>query len=135
MQSLQTIKRRLKSVNSVGKITKAMELVAATKMRRAQQVALDSRPYVFTALEMLRNLERALQGQPLSPLLEKRVVVSTAYVVVASDKGLAGSFNASVFRAVDKLMSQAGSGDPTSADLRRLDLRNDPFIAVGEKAR
>ena len=56
MESLQTIKNRLRAVNNIGKITKAMEVVAATKMRRAQELAINSRPYSWAALELLSKL-------------------------------------------------------------------------------
>src|SRR3989344_5703328 len=86
MQSLQTIKQRLRSVKNIGQITKAMELVAATKMRKSQEVALLSRPYAYVALEFLANLSRVSVGY-MPPLMEKRPIEKTAVVVVASDKG------------------------------------------------
>lgn len=120
MQSLQTIKRRLKGVKSIGQITKAMELVAATKMRRSQEVALLSRPYVFSALELLSNVSEAASGYT-PKLLEKRPVNTTAVVVIASDKGLTGSFNSAVFRAFEKFMREESN---LSAK----------YVAVGQKA-
>lgn len=119
MESLQTIKRRLRSVKNIGQITKAMELVAATKMRRSQEIALASRPYAFTALEILANLSRAELGGIISPLLEKRPVERTAIVLVASDKGLTGAFNSSVFRVFEKASAA---------------FRAPRYIAVGQKA-
>ena len=58
MESLQSIKRRMKGVQNIGQITKAMELVAATKMRKSQEIAISSRPYAFTALDMLARLSK-----------------------------------------------------------------------------
>lgn len=120
MQSLQTIKRRLKGVKSIGQITKAMELVAATKMRRSQEIALLSRPYVFSALELLANVSEAAAGYK-PKLLEKRLVGTTAVVIIASDKGLTGSFNSAVFRAFEKFIKK----EP------KLSAK---YIAVGQKA-
>ena len=124
MESLQNIKRRLKSVNNINQITKAMELVAATKMRRSQEIALASRPYAFAALDFLANLSR-LSDIRMPPLLEKRDVTKTAYVVVTSDKGLAGSFNSAVIREFEKFVRTNG------VDLKNAD---DSFVAVGQKA-
>ncbi|MEK7076970.1 MAG: ATP synthase F1 subunit gamma, partial [Patescibacteria group bacterium] len=136
-------KSRLKAVKNISQITKAMELVAATKMRRSQEIALASRPYAFAALEMLANLSSAYQknqerfvpngssrAQPreskgLPPLLEHRPVKTTAIVVVTSDKGLAGAFNSNVIRAFENFLK--------TENIRL----NDPayrFIAVGQKA-
>lgn len=124
MESLQHLKRRLKGVQNINQITKAMELVAATKMRRSQEIALASRPYALTALEFLANLS-LLEEVSMPPLLTKRAVKRTAIVVVTSDKGLAGSFNSAVFRSFEKFVARA------AVNLR------DPaytFIAVGQKA-
>ena len=124
MESLQGIKRRIKGITNINQITKAMELVAATRMRRSQETALASRPYAFTALDFLATLSR-LEGVTLPPLLEKREVKHSLIVLVTSDKGLAGSFNANVIREFEKMTAR-----------ENIDLR-DPryrFIAVGQKA-
>ncbi|OGZ43937.1 MAG: ATP synthase F1 subunit gamma [Candidatus Ryanbacteria bacterium RIFCSPHIGHO2_02_FULL_45_17b] len=124
MQSLQTIKQRLRSVKNIGQITKAMELVAATKMRKSQEVALLSRPYAYVALEFLANLSRVSVGY-MPPLMEKRPIEKTAVVVVASDKGLTGSFNSAVFRAFEKYVA---------VQPLRMDASTTTYIAVGQKA-
>ncbi len=116
MESTQNLKKRIKSVANINKITKAMELVAATKMRKAQEVALASRPYAFTALDLLANL--TLLETELPELLKKRKFQKTLYVLVASDKGLAGAFNSSLFRKFEKASDGSASAD---------------FVAVGEK--
>lgn len=120
MQSLQTIKRHLRGVKNIGQITKAMELVAATKMRRSQEVALASRPYAYATLEFLANLSRIIPDF-IPPLLEQRPINKTAIVLVASDKGLTGSFNSAVFRAFEKNFGSSVS-------------ENSSYIAVGQKA-
>jgi F-type H+-transporting ATPase subunit gamma len=116
MESLQHIKSRLGAVKNVGKITKAMEVVSATKMRKAQEVALKARPYALTALELLHKL--VLHAPVTIPLMEARKIKNTLVVVIASDRGLAGSFNTQVFRVADKLL--AGS--------------NISVITIGKKA-
>lgn len=134
MQSLQTIKRRLKGVKSIGQITKAMELVAATKMRRSQEIALLSRPYAFSALELLANVSEAAAGYK-PKLLEKRAIATTAVVVIASDKGLTGSFNSAVFRAFEKfLKKEEGNNLATRSPSGDLVARAAKYIAVGQKA-
>lgn len=124
MESLQNIKRRIKGVGNISKITKAMEMVAATKMRRSQEIAIASRPYAFAALEILANLSLA-ETQWTSPLLEKRRVLKTALVLVSSDKGLAGSFNGSVFKNFEKFLKRGNinPGDPSYL-----------CVAIGQKA-
>lgn len=119
MESVQHLKKRIKSIGNIKKITKAMELVAATKMRRSQEIALASRPYALTALNLFANL--TLLEKNLPELLQKRKVKKTLFVVVASDKGLAGAFNSSVFRKFEKYMAEHPQG------------KDDSFIAVGEK--
>lgn len=130
MESLQNIKRRLRGVKNIGQITKAMELVAATKMRRSQEIAIASRPYAFAALDLLATLSRALEATPgktfsTIPLLEKRGVKRTAIVLITSDKGLAGSFNAAVIRDFEKFAAERGLdfSDPSYS-----------FVAVGLKS-
>ncbi len=118
MESPQNIKKRLKSVNNINQITKAMELVSATKMRKSQQIALDSRPYAFAALDLLANL--SLLEIKLPELLKKRQVKNTLFVLVASDKGLAGAFNSSLFRKFERYILRES---PASAE----------YVAVGEK--
>ncbi|MEK7193282.1 MAG: ATP synthase F1 subunit gamma [Patescibacteria group bacterium] len=124
MESLQNIKRRLKSVHNINQITKAMELVAATKMRKSQEIALASRPYALAALDLLAKLSETEQSAA-SPLLQKRKVKRTAVVLVTSDKGLAGSFNSSVIRAFEKVLREKNTN---------ISKENDCFVAVGQKA-
>ena len=102
MESPQNIKKRLKSVNNIGQITKAMELVSATKMRKSQQIALDSRPYAFAALDFLATVS-SLENQKLPALFEvRKTIKKVLFVVVTSDKGLAGAFNSSVFKKFEQ---------------------------------
>jgi F-type H+-transporting ATPase subunit gamma len=129
MQSLQGIKKRLEGIGSIKQITSAMELVAATKMRKAQEAALSSRPYSFEALEILANLINFIESQKKKidePLLVKRSVVRTAFLVVTSDKGLAGSFNGALLKTFDDYLSSRGFRDLSEE-------KEAKFIVVGEK--
>ena len=100
MASIQEIKRRIKAVTNTRQITKAMEMVSATKMRRSQEVALLSRPYALEVLRILGELSRRTEYQP--EVMQVREVKTRAIVVVASDRGLAGSFNTNVFRSFER---------------------------------
>ena len=128
MESPQNIKKRLKSVNNINKITKAMELVAATKMRKSQEIALASRPYAFAALDFLATVSTL--NQELPELFNKREVKKVLFVLVSSDKGLAGAFNSSVFKKFEKHEREY----PTSAKGFNIEKEEKFFVAVGEKA-
>jgi len=130
MESTQNIKKRLRSVANINKITKAMELVAATKMRRSQEIALASRPYSFAALDLLANL--TLLEVKSSELLKRRKVKKILFVLVASDKGLAGAFNSSLFRKFEQFILKEKDFSP-KIDGRPF-LEKTSFVAVGEKA-
>ena len=100
--SVRAIRDRIKSVRSTAKVTRAMELVAASKMRRAQDRALASRPYaerMTAVLSQLAAYTGAGDGQALHPLLEQRTVQRVAYIHVTADRGLAGGLNANMNRA------------------------------------
>jgi F-type H+-transporting ATPase subunit gamma len=125
MESGQSLQRRIRSVKNIGQITKAMELVAATKMRRSQELALNSRPYAYAALELLGTLSN-IEGVPMPELLRARVIENTSFLLMTSDKGLAGSFNGAVIRRFESYVRE-----------HNIDLR-DPhysFIAIGQKAK
>src|SRR3989338_287660 len=93
MPSTRDIKRRIRSVKNTSQITKAMEVVSATKMRKSQQFALSARPYAVTSLEMLKNLFLRTPESHIPPLLTARPIQNSLVVVITSDKGLAGQFN------------------------------------------
>jgi F-type H+-transporting ATPase subunit gamma len=100
MPSTKAIKQRIKSTKSTAQITKAMEVVSATKMRKSQAFALAARPFAVASLEMLENL---LTRTPiLPPLLQEREIKNSLLLVVTSDKGLAGSFNANVLKKAEQ---------------------------------
>ncbi len=110
MESLQTIKGRLRAVNNIGKITRAMEVVAATKMRKSQELAINSRPYAFQVLKLLSRLVD--HKTATTPLLSDRGTKRTLMVIISSDRGLVGSFNNQLFRlAQDFIKSDRLSGE------------------------
>ena len=98
MATLRDIRRRIRSVESTQKITRAMKLVAAAKLRRAQERLLSARPYAVKMAELLSSLVRRAEGEA-HPLLVRRPPARKRLVIVTADKGLCGAFNSSVLRA------------------------------------
>jgi F-type H+-transporting ATPase subunit gamma len=99
--STRDIRRRIKSIKNTAQITKAMQMVAAAKMRKAQQAALAGRPYAEMLNKVLADLgKRAEHG--LHPLLEVRPVENELVVVISTDKGLCGALNTNLLREVSK---------------------------------
>lgn len=98
MASVQDLKRRIQSVRNTRKITRAMELVAAAKLRRAEQRITALRPYAETMAELIAGVGRAASSVRL-PLLEQRESIeAVALVPLTGDRGLAGAFNAQIMR-------------------------------------
>ncbi|GIW05439.1 MAG: ATP synthase gamma chain [Dehalococcoidia bacterium] len=101
MPSLRDIRRRIRSIKSTARITKAMEMVSASKMRRAQQRVLAGRPYAETIREVLADVVATIpvtEEGPINPLLAVRPVQRIGLILVTSDRGLAGGFNANMTR-------------------------------------
>jgi F-type H+-transporting ATPase subunit gamma len=105
MASLRDIRRRIKSVKNTAQITKAMQMVAASKMRKAQEAALNGRPYALLLNRVLVSLRNRLD-QNLHPLLEKREVKNELVVVLSTDKGLCGGLNTNLLREVTNFDTQ-----------------------------
>jgi F-type H+-transporting ATPase subunit gamma len=119
--TLKQLRRRIRSVESTQQITKAMEMVAAAKLRRAQQRAEAIRPFSEKMQQVLQSLAQSSDART-DPLFAVREVKRKAYILLASDKGLCGSYNANIFRHVE---SGLKSIDPGSVYL----------IPVGRRAR
>ena len=98
--SMKDIKLRIKSVESTMQITKAMELVASSKMRRAKERVEHSRPYFETLYESLTKIAAA-DPRARNPYLRREDIRRTLLVVIAGDRGLAGGYNANVFKQAD----------------------------------
>src|SRR4051794_17258208 len=98
MASQQDIRRRIRSVQNTRKITRALELVAASKLRRAQARIEDMRPYDDRMLELMAGTARASTSVRGLPLLQQRDVRSVAVVPIMGDRGLSGAFNSQVLR-------------------------------------
>lgn len=122
MATLRDIQRRIRSVQSTQKITRAMKLVAAAKLRRAQERILAARPYAGKMAELLGHLVAGQgEGAP-HPLLEPREGPRRQIVVITADKGLAGAFNANVLRRSLEFVRASNAQELT-------------LVVVGRKAR
>ena len=105
MPSLQSLRRKIASVKNTQKITKAMKMVAAAKLKRAQDRILSSRPYAHQLRDVVRHL--AERASPIShPLLRKREGHKTELLVITSDRGLCGAFNANILRQATEFLKQ-----------------------------
>jgi F-type H+-transporting ATPase subunit gamma len=116
MPSTRDIRRRIQSVSSTAQITKAMQMVAASKMRKAQEAAVRGRPFVHLLYRIQREATTRM-GEFAHPLLEAREVRKRAVILVGADKGLCGALNSNLFRL-------AAEFDPEST----------LFITAGRKA-
>lgn len=100
MASLRDIRRRLRGVRNISQVTKAMQTIAASKMRRAEEQVLASRAYAEKAFEVLIHLsQQAGPTEQLHPLLTERPVENIGLILVTSDRGLAGAYNSNIIRA------------------------------------
>jgi F-type H+-transporting ATPase subunit gamma len=117
MANTRDIRRRIKSIRSTAQITKAMQMVAASKMRKAQQHALAGRPYAELMNKVLVSLQKRTNPQ-LHPLLEIRPLKKELVLVISTDKGLCGGLNTNLFR-------EAANFDQTKT----------AFVVSGKKAR
>lgn len=106
MASTRDIRRRIKSVKNTRQITKAMELVAASKMKKAQQAALASRPYAALMADMLSALAYRVDASH-HPFLVQREVKTRGILLVTTDKGLCGPLNANLFKLVTEIKTPA----------------------------
>ncbi|HET6148557.1 MAG TPA: ATP synthase F1 subunit gamma [Polyangia bacterium] len=115
MPSLKSIRTRIASVKSTQKITRAMKLVAAARLRRAQDAIVGARPYANALLEAVAEV--ALRaGAESHPLLDQRAQDRIGVVVLTSDRGLAGGFNANIFRAVQRFVQERARADGQSPE-------------------
>ena len=129
MANLLDIRRRIRSVRNTRQITKAMQMVSAAKLRRAQERALAARPYAQMLTNVLKSLVTRADvydsktGEILHPLLVRREEKTTLLIVVSGEKGLAGAFNSNILKAY------AAKFLDTKKD------KNIDVLAVGRKSR
>jgi F-type H+-transporting ATPase subunit gamma len=129
MANVLDLRRRIRSVKNTRQITRAMKMVSAAKLRRAQERAMQARPYAQMLLNVLQSLVRRTDlyneqtGEIVHPLLVEREEKTALVVVIAGDKGFAGGFNSNVGKAAQKFI-----------DLRRAKGQNIDLEPVGKKA-
>ena len=120
--NVRTIKRRIRSVQNTAKITKAMQMVAASKMRKAQQQVIASRPYAVKLSEILADIKATLDDEELqNPLLVTRPVRSVMVIHITPDRGLCGGLNSNLNKSAGSFV--LAQDDPVS------------MITVGKKGR
>ena len=121
MANLKDIRDRIKSVKSIQKVTKAMKMVAAAKMRKAQDRMEQARPYTNSLDEIIHHILQDVDREML-PLLDEREIKRKAYVVVCADRGLAGAFNTNLLKVAQSEIDQFGKD-------------NVDIFCIGKKAR
>jgi F-type H+-transporting ATPase subunit gamma len=114
--SLKAIRKRIVSVKNTRKITRAMKLVAAAKLRRAQDTIIAARPYTQALASVVSELS-GVAGKDAHPLFEEREPKRVAIVVITADRGLAGAFNTNVIKAVERFAANELQG-ATDVSLR-----------------
>jgi F-type H+-transporting ATPase subunit gamma len=119
----RVLRRRIKSVQSTKKITKAMELIAASRILKAQQRVNAARPYSEQITEVIRNLAAAGAGRGSALLEEREEVRTVAMVVVSADRGLCGGYNTNIIRAAEREMARV-----------RAEGKQTRLVTVGKKA-
>src|SRR3989344_7279925 len=105
MASARDIRRRIKGVKSTGKITRAMEMISAVKMRKAVQSVVAIRPFAVCAIGLLKQLDVAIKGDS-HPLLTVRPVKKELNVLITSNRGLCGAFNTQIGRKLRQILVQ-----------------------------
>jgi F-type H+-transporting ATPase subunit gamma len=125
MPSTREIRRRINSAKNVSQITRAMEMVAASRMRRAQAAVLAGRPYANKIAEVIQNLAARVAGtqdEEVPPLLQARPIKNATVILITGDRGLAGALNTNVIRRAIRFMTDE-AGVPVNV------------VAVGKKGR
>src|SRR5947209_1569809 len=138
MANVLDIRRRIRSVTNTRQITKAMKMVSAAKLRRAQERALASRPYANMMKRVLSNVAAASAGNDEVaelPLLQTREEKRIQFIVVSSDTGLAGAFNANLFRMAHRFIEEHRGAEIRVETIGRKSrdyFRKRGFVVTGE---
>ena len=127
MASLKEIRNRIVSVQSTQKITGAMKLVSAAKLRRAQTAIIGLRPYSNKLNEILSNLSASVENSENSPLFAQRDIKKILLIVITSNRGLCGSFNSSIIKEVSKIVDNKYKAQFESGNLE--------LICIGKKGK
>jgi F-type H+-transporting ATPase subunit gamma len=130
MPSLKDIRRRVSSVKNTQKITRAMKLVAAAKLRRAQNAMNELKPYAGKYQEVLTSLinQGAGQGDSVHPLLEVREIKRLAIIALSSDRGMCGGFNTNAQRALSNFMKKYGKRESVEMEIYPVGRRMNQYV-------
>jgi F-type H+-transporting ATPase subunit gamma len=126
MPSLKAIRKRITSVKNTRKITRAMKLVSTAKLRRAQEALIAARPYSTAIAKVVSELS-GVAGRDSHKLFDERPLAKAAVVVVTSDRGQAGAFNANVVKAVERYAANELSG-ATEVSLRIIGRKGNQYF-------
>ena len=126
MGNLKEIRIRIASIESTQKITSAMKLVSAAKLRRAQTAIVNLRPYTQKLNEILQNLAAAVETSSELPLLDVRKPENIVIVVISSNRGLCGSFNSNVIKEVNRVVQEQYAEQAASGRVK--------LLCIGKKA-
>src|SRR6202011_4494980 len=130
MPSLRDIRRRIRSIRNTAKITKAMELVAASRLRRAQMRVTAARPYAEAIRALVAELgaQAPPSGEALPPLLVQREVRSVGVLLVTPDRGLAGALNTNIIRRGTELILEQEGADGRTVQVVSVGRRGQDFL-------
>ena len=106
MANLKEIRNRIASVSSTMQITSAMKMVSAAKLKKAQDAIIAMRPYASTLTELIQNLSGSLDGNAKNPYTEVRYKKSILIIVITSNRGLCGAFNANVIKKTRQIIKE-----------------------------
>ncbi len=138
MANLKDINRRIKSINNTAKITRAMEMVSAAKMRKATESVLNIREYAHSAWSVLTNLARAFENYDYG-LLEVRPVKKVLIIAITSNRGLCGSFNAQIIKKIKEEIENPKNLKVNRVGVKKIESRIDnkdlkiDFVTIGKK--
>jgi F-type H+-transporting ATPase subunit gamma len=126
MANLKEVRNRIASVSSTQQITKAMKMVSASKLRRAQDAIIQMRPFASKLKEILENLSSSIETTEGNPYSQVRAANRVLIIAITSNRGLCGGFNANIIKAVNKLIADNYSAQYKSGNVR--------ILAIGKKA-
>jgi F-type H+-transporting ATPase subunit gamma len=127
MASLKEIRVRIASVQSTQKITSAMKMVSASKLRKAQMAILNLRPYANKLNEILHNLSGTADSMEASPLFQAREVNHVSIVVISSNRGMCGAFNSNIVKKVEAMLSEEYARQTAAGQVK--------LFCIGKKAK
>lgn len=106
MATIRQVRQRIRVAKNIQQITKAMKMISAARLKKAQDRVTAARPYASTMREMMTSLAQAVGGQVQHPLLEVRTPANIGFLIITADRGLAGSYNSAILRRALEMLRQ-----------------------------